>query len=70
MGTVYYVDFISQELYDKEEIQQKEKKLDPVLQRVKEKMPPEHFEMYKKTIDHWMQANFEYEMEQRNEFKT
>ena len=53
-------------MIDVEEVEYKEERLDPVLQRVKEKLPPEQFEMYKKTVDHWMKENFMYEMEQVN----
>lgn len=67
MGIIYHVDFANKKVDKAEKVEEKEKKLDPVLQYVKERMPKEHFEMYKRTIDHWMQANFEYEMRKRNE---
>lgn len=66
MSKIYYVDFQKQELIETEEVEQKEVRLDPVLERVKQKLPPDQFELYKKTIDHWMEENFMYEMEQVN----
>jgi len=66
MSKIYYVDFQKQELVEIEEVEQKEKRLDPVLERVKKKLPPDQFELYKRTIDHWMDENFKYEMEQVN----
>lgn len=66
MSKIYYIDFKKQELIKVEEVEQKEVKLDPVLERVKQKLSPEQFEMYKKTVDHWMDENFKYQMEQVN----
>lgn len=70
MGKIINYDFQKQQIISIENVEPKEKKeerLDPVLQRVKDKMDPQGFEMYKKTIDHWMKENFLYQMEQAQE---
>lgn len=67
MGKIYYVDFDRKELKDVEFVENEpEEKLDPVLERIKNKMDPESFKIFKRTVDVWMEENFLYEMEERN----
>lgn len=63
MGKIIYYDFQNSQITGVEEVEPKEEKLDPVLERVKDKMDPKNFEVYKRTVDHWMQENFMYQME-------
>lgn len=66
MAKIYYVNFQTHTLDRVEEIEQKEQKLDPVLERVKAKMSPENFKIFKAYVDAWMDENFKYQMEQVN----
>lgn len=66
MSKIYYIDFRKQKLIKVETLENKEERLDPVLERVKDRMSPENFETYKQTVDHWMRENFEYQMERAN----
>lgn len=65
---ILHVDFSTKKLLTVEQIKfiEKKEKLDPVLERIKSKMDPEQFKLYKATVDHWMTCCFEYEMEQKN----
>lgn len=69
MNKVIHVNFKKSEVEHVEEIEKKEPKLDPVLAIVKKQLKPEDFEVYKKTIDDWMERCFLYEIEQKNKKK-
>lgn len=66
MGKIYNVNFQTKSLESIEEAETKEERLDPVLERIKSKMDEKSFDIFKKTVDTWMQECFLYEMEQRN----
>lgn len=64
MSEIIYVDFktgteISRESHDRKE----KMRLDPVLEQVKSELPPDHFEIYHRTVEDWMRRNYEYQME-------
>lgn len=58
---IIYVDFKTKTVIKREEV--KEERLDPVLVQVKEQLSPDNFEIYKRTIDDWMERNFHYQRE-------
>jgi len=58
---IIYYDFKNKVKLSEEEV--KQPILDPVLAQVKKELLPEHFEMYKRTIDNWMERNFHYQRE-------
>lgn len=58
---IIYYDFKNKVKISEEEV--KQPILDPVLAQVKKELSPEHFEMYKRTIDNWMERNFAYQRE-------
>ena len=58
---IIYYDFKNKVKLSEEEV--KQPILDPVLAQVKKELSPEHFEMYKRTIDNWMERNFHYQRE-------
>lgn len=58
---IIYVDFKTKTVIKREEV--KEERLDPVLAQVKEQLSPDNFEVYKRTIDDWMERNFHYQRE-------
>lgn len=60
---IIYYDFVKGIKLSEESTLHKEEKLDPVLEEVKKELSPEHFEMYKRTIDNWMERNFIYQRE-------
>lgn len=63
---IFHVNFQDQTLTEVEEVEEKEEKLDPVLERIKNKVDPKTFEVYKKTIEHYWQECFLYQMEEMN----
>jgi hypothetical protein len=58
---IIYYDFKNKVKISEEEI--KQPVLDPVLEQVKKELSPESFEIYKRTIDNWMERNFHYQRE-------
>ena len=60
---IIYYDFKNKVVLGREKVDQKVERLDPVLEQVKKELSPEHFEMYKRTIDNWMERNFHYQRE-------
>jgi len=68
MAKIITVDFQTKEvLSSREETAEiKEERLDPVLEKVKSQMSPEDFEVYKRVVDHWQEANFLYQIELLN----
>jgi len=58
---IIYYDFKNKVKISEEEI--KQPVLDPVLEQVKKELSPENFEVYKRTIDNWMERNFHYQRE-------
>lgn len=58
---IIYYDFENDARLSEEEV--REPILDPVLEQVRKELPPEHFEIYKRTIDDWMERNFIYQRE-------
>ncbi len=66
MSKVISVNFNTSTVESVEEIKEKELRLDPVLEIVKSQISAEHFELYQRTVDDWMERCFMYEMEQRN----
>lgn len=58
---IIYVDFKTKTVIKREEV--KEERLDPVLVQVKEQLSPDNFEIYKRTVDDWMERNFHYQRE-------
>lgn len=58
---IIYYDFKNKVVLEKEEVEVKEKRLDPVLEQVKRELSPEHFEVYKRIVDNWMERNFIYQ---------
>jgi hypothetical protein len=58
---IIYYDFKNKVKISEEEI--KQPVLDPVLEQVKKELSPENFEIYKRTIDNWMERNFHYQRE-------
>lgn len=70
MNKIIYVDFNSSTVQSVEEVEEKELKLDPVLEIVKSQLSEANFETYQRTIDDWMERCFMYEMEQRNSLEN
>ena len=66
MGEIIYYDFKNLKINNIETIEPKEIKLDPVLEQVKKLLNLKDFEVYKSTVDDWMERNFIYEIEQLN----
>lgn len=60
---IIYVDFTTQKITNVEE---QVEHLDPVMQRIKNKLDPKWWETYKKTIDHYHEECFMYQMEEKN----
>jgi hypothetical protein len=58
---IIYYDFKNKVKISEEE--NKQPVLDPVLEQVKKELSPENFEIYKRTIDNWMERNFHYQRE-------
>jgi len=58
---IIYYDFKNKVKISEEE--NKQPVLDPVLEQVKKELSPESFEIYKRTIDNWMERNFHYQRE-------
>lgn len=58
---IIYYDFKNKVKISEEEF--KQPVLDPVLEQVKKELSPENFEIYKRTIDNWMERNFHYQRE-------
>jgi hypothetical protein len=63
---IIQVDFQNQKIINIEQITPVEEKLDPVLQRIKNKIDPQWFDTYKKTIEHYWEECFLYQMEKLN----
>jgi len=64
MNQIIYIDFESgTEISRESHARKEEMRLDPVLEKVKSELPPEHFELYHRTVEDWMRRNFEYQME-------
>lgn len=60
---IIYYDFKNKVRVSEQEIS--EPVLDPVLKQVKKELSPESFEIYKRTIDNWMERNFLYQRENK-----
>lgn len=62
---IYNYDFVNKKLVSKEEFIPKPES-DPILERIKQKVDPQTFEVFQTTIDAYFAEAFAYQMEKEN----